>query len=330
MRFIQNIKSKARKYQRRLVLPEGTELRTVHAARKIAGENLAGSITLLGQTKEIKKIAICEKIDISSLHITDPERSENKEQYGEELFSLRKHKGMTRDEASKLILHPLYWSAMMIRHGEADAMVAGAENSTADVLKAALHVIQIHPGKKLASSFLIVYLPGTDWGVQGHLIFSDCAIVPDPDSEQLAEIAMASADSFIKFMDAEPIIALLSFSTKGSAVHRETKKVINAYNIVKEKRPDLKIDGELQVDSALIPEVAERKAPGSEVAGKANILIFPDLSSANIGYKLVQRLAGAEVYGPHLQGFNGAVSDLSRGCSIDDIVNVSALTLADH
>ncbi len=327
MNFIEEMQKRAKENPRKLVLPEGTEPRTIKAARILTDEKLAASVTLLGKEEEIKKVADAQGVNLDGIEIVNPENSTLIDEFAKEYYELRKHKGVTEEEAREKIVEVLNWGAMMVRKGIADAMVAGAENATANVLRAALTIIKTKPGTKVASSCFVMYLPDTDWGVEGHLIFSDCATVPDPTAEQLAEIAIAAADSCKTFLHAEPKVALLSFSTKGSAKHPLVEKVQKATEIVKEKSPDLLADGELQADAALIAKVGEKKAPGSKVAGKANVLVFPDLNSGNIGYKLVQRLAGAEAFGPFLQGFAKPVSDLSRGCSVSDIVNTSAVTL---
>ena len=242
-------------------------------------------------------------------------------------MELRKHKGVTRQQAEEAMNNPLNWGAMMVHTGAAHAMVAGADNSTANVLRAALTVIRTAPGIKVASSCFVMKMTDPKWGIDGHMIFSDCATVPNPDPDQLSEIAIAAADSCKVFLQAEPLVALLSFSTKGSASDPMVDKVVKAVELVRSKRPDLMVDGEMQLDAAIVPVVAQKKAPGSPVAGKANVIVFPDLNSGNIGYKLVERFSGAKTYGPFLQGFRKPVSDLSRGCSIADVVNTSAVTL---
>lgn len=328
MTFSEKMKAKAKSMQKRLVLPEGTEERTIQAASLIMEEGLASEVVLLGPEQEIRDAAAKADISLDKACIIDPAGSHRIEAYAQEYFDLRKHKGMSLEAAREKIISPLNWGAMMVRLGDSDAMVAGAENSTGNVLVAAFTIIKTKPGTSYASSCFVMITDRKEFGAQGSFIFADCATIPDPTAEQLAEIAIASSDSCRVFLETEPATALLSFSTKGSASHPNVDKVTKALGIAQEKRPDIMMDGELQLDAAVVEGVGSKKAPGSQVAGKANVLIFPDLQSGNIGYKLVQRLAGAEAFGPVLQGFAKPVSDLSRGCSVDDIVVTSAMTLA--
>lgn len=328
MDFVNDMKAKARSLQKKLVLPEGTEPRTIKAARLIVDDKLASSVTLLGKESDIDALAEREGVSLHGINIVNPHLSEKLGSYAGEYYELRRHKGMTREQAEKEIAGSLRWGAMMVRLGEADAMVAGAENTTGDVLRAGLAIIGTVKGLKTASSCFVMTGLDSSWGRDGSLIFSDCAVIPDPSSEQLADITESAAQSCREFLGAEPVAALLSFSTKGSAKHDNVAKVQNAVEILKSRNPSFVFDGELQADAALVPSVTEKKAPGSPVTGKVNTLIFPDLGAGNIGYKLVQRLAGAGAFGPFLQGFAKPVSDLSRGASVDDIVVTCAVTLS--
>lgn len=329
MDFVKVMQAKAKSLQKKLVLPEGTEPRTVKAAKIIVDEELAASVTLLGKESEVKKVAELEGVSLEGVNIVNPATSSLLDRYAKEYYELRKHKGMTPEQAKIDMANPLRWGAMMVRLGAADALVAGAESTTADVLRAGLAIIGTIPGTKTASSCFVMQTPDSSWGVDGSMIFSDCAVVPDPTAEQLAEIALSAAQSCREFLDAEPAVALLSFSTKGSGGdHPDVKKVQEAFAMVKAKAPALLVDGELQADAALVPSVTEKKSPGSPIKGKVNTLVFPDLGSGNIGYKLVQRIGKTEAFGPFLQGFAKPVSDLSRGASVEDIVVTSAVTLS--
>ncbi|MCL2127717.1 MAG: phosphate acetyltransferase [Treponema sp.] len=328
MDFVNIMKNKASSMHNELVLPEGTEPRTVKAARIIIDEKLAGSVTLLGRVTDIQKIAEKDGIDLNGINIINPGSHANLNQYAHEYYELRKHKGMTEEQARNDITDPLRWGAMMVHLGHADASVAGAENTTGNVLRAGLSIVGIKPGLKIASSCFVISGLESKWGVDGTMIFSDCAVIPDPDAEQLADIAESAAHSCREFLGADPVVALMSFSTKGSAAHAVVTKVQTAVETLKKRNVDFVFDGELQADAALVPSVTDQKAPGSPVRGRVNTLVFPDLGSGNIGYKILQRLGNAEAYGPFLQGFAKPISDLSRGASVDDIVTTCAVTLS--
>ncbi|MDR1174893.1 MAG: phosphate acetyltransferase [Treponema sp.] len=328
MDFVKDMRAKARSMQKRLVLPEGTEPRTVKAARILADESLAASVVLLGKESEIEAIAEQQGVHLEGIAIINPHIDKELDAYAHEYFELRKHKGMTEEQAKIDITDPLRWGSMMVRMGAADVSVAGAENTTGDVLRSGLAIIGTVPGLKTASSCFVMQTADPAWGKEGNLIFSDCAVIPDPTAEQLADIAESAAQSCREFLGVEPVVALMSFSTKGSAKHDDVTKVQTAVEILKGRKPNFVFDGELQADAALVPSVTDKKAPGSPVKGRVNTLIFPDLGAGNIGYKLVQRLGKAEAFGPFLQGFAKPISDLSRGASVDDIVTTAAVTLS--
>ncbi|NLO08725.1 MAG: phosphate acetyltransferase [Clostridiales bacterium] len=324
MSFIDDIKLRAKGNKKTIILPETGDRRTLEAANIILSEGLA-KIILLGNQDEIKKGA--NGLDLSKATIIDPKNADKLEAYTELLFELRKNKGMTPEKARKLLTNqPLYFGVTMVKAGDADGMVAGAVYSTADVLRSALQVVKTAPGTKMVSAFFLMVVPNCEYGANGTFIFADSGLVQNPSAEELAEIAASSAKSFKLLVETEPVVGMLSHSTKGSASHPDVDKVIEATRIAKEAYPNIKLDGEFQLDAAIVPSVGASKAPGSDVAGKANVLVFPDLDAGNIGYKLAQRLAKAEAYGPITQGLDRPINDLSRGCSADDIVGVVAIT----
>ncbi|GMO47045.1 MAG: phosphate acetyltransferase [Termitinemataceae bacterium] len=341
MDFVKKMKEKAGKLQKKLVLAEGHEPRTIAAARKIVDEKLASEVVLVGAKAEIEGVAAKEGVKLDGVKIVDPATSTNLDKYAKVYFDMlhakeeaKKAKGqtvdkpITEDKAKKDITNFLRWGAMMVYLGDSDGMVAGALSATADVLRAGLQIIGTEKGSKTASSCFVMQVQDQKWGAEGALIFSDCAVLPDPSAEQMADIAASAAKSCRDLLDAEPYVALMSFSTKGSAAHDHVTKVQEATKILASRNPDFKFDGELQADAALVASVTKQKAPGSPIEGKVNTLVFPNLSAGNIGYKLVQRLGNASAFGPILQGFAKPISDLSRGCSVEDIVVTSAVTLA--
>lgn len=319
MEIIQKIREEASKRNKTIVFPEGFEERTLKAAEFLYKNKLVTPI-LLGNEAEIHTNAKSFGVDISGIQIMNPDKDPNIDQYANEYYELRKHKGMTLEKASEIIKNTLYYGAMLVRKGIADGAVAGAINTTGDVMRAAIQIVGLAPGiDVVSSSFLMVMKDGK------VLTFGDCAVIPDPTAQQLASIAISSANTHRMLVGEEPKVAMLSFSTKGSAKHPLVDKVVEATELVKSKKPDLLVDGELQFDAAYVESVGKRKAPDSLVAGQANVFIFPDLNAGNIGYKMVQRLAGAEAVGPVIQGLAKPYNDLSRGCSVDDIISVACI-----
>ena len=325
MSFIEEIKNRAKEDKKTIILPEAEDKRVLEAASKVIKQGFA-KVILLGDEEKIKEDSSKNKIDLDGVDIINPLTSDKKEEYKQKLYELRKNKGMTLEKADKIVRDPLYFGTMMVKLDDADGMVSGAVHTTGDLLRPGLQIIKTAPGVSVVSSFFIMMVPGSKYGENGMLLFSDCAVNPNPNYEQLAAIAIATADTARNLCKVEPRVAMLSFSTMGSADHELVEKVRKATELAKELRPDLLIDGELQLDAAIVESVAAQKAPNSKVAGKANVLIFPDLQSGNIGYKLVQRFAGAEAIGPMCQGFAKPINDLSRGCTSDDIVSVVMLT----
>ena len=325
MELLDQIKVRARQLQNRIVLAEGTEIRTLKAAEIIINEKLA-RVILLGNPDKIEEITFKEGINVSGAEIIDPSTDEKRQLYAEQMVEIRKGKGLTMEEALTSLNDPLVFGPMMIKAGDADGEIAGAINATGDVLRPALQYVKTLSGVSVVSGVFFMLFKDKSIGDNGVLVFADCAVMPDPDERQLAEIAITTARTAKAIAGIEPRIAMLSFSTKGSAKHQLVNKVVNATQIAREMDPTLLIDGEMQLDAALVEAVGQLKSPGSKVAGKANVLVFPGLESANIGYKLVQRLAGAEAIGPILQGMAAPINDLSRGCSVSDIVNMVAIT----
>ncbi|HHU70830.1 MAG TPA: phosphate acetyltransferase [Clostridiales bacterium] len=326
MGFIDEIKSRARENKKTIVLPESEDKRTLQAAEVALKEGLANLI-LVGDEEQIAKDSKSLGVDLTGATIVDPNKSEKLQSYIDLLVELRKAKGMTAEKAKELLTKDyLYYGVTMVKAGDADGMVAGASHSTADVLRPSLQILKTAPGTKLVSTFFLMVVPDCEYGENGKFVFGDCGLNQNPTPEELAAIAVSSAKSFNKLVNKEPIVAMLSHSSMGSAKHADVDKVVEATRIAKESDPQLKVDGELQLDAAIVPSIGSSKAPDSDVAGKANVLIFPDLDAGNIGYKLVQRLAKAEAYGPMTQGIAKPVNDLSRGCSIEDIIGVIAIT----
>lgn len=325
MSFIEKIKEKAKSNIKTIVLPEGEEIRTLKAAEIINKEKFA-KVVLIGNQEKIKEILTRENINIGDIQVIEPEKSEKKEEYANALYELRKAKGMTLEDAEKLVLDPVYYGMMMVKLEEADGLVSGAVHSTADTLRPALQIIKTAPGTKIVSTFVAIDVPNCEFGENGLFFFSDCGLNQNPNSEELAQIAISTAKSFETLVEAKPKVAMLSYSTMGSAKAEEVTKVQEATKMAKEEAPELMLDGEMQLDAAIVPAIGQSKAPESNVAGNANVLIFPELEAGNIGYKLVERLAKAEAYGPVCQGIAKPVNDLSRGCKAEDIVGVVAIT----
>ena len=324
MSFLETIKQRAKSNKKTIVLPETSDMRILKAAHIILEEEIS-EIILLGNKDKIMGNA--QELDLSKAQFIDPSEFEHMNSYVESLVDLRKNRGMTVEKAQELLLQePLYLGVMMVKEGLADGMVAGAANSTANVLRPSLQILKTAPGTKLVSSFFVMVVPNCELGEKGTFVFSDCGLVQNPNANELAAIAQSSATSFRELVDAEPLVAMLSHSSKGSASHGDVDKVVQATEIVQSEAPNLKVDGELQLDAAIVPELGKSKAPGSLVAGHANVLVFPDLDAGNIGYKLVQRLANADAYGPVTQGIAKPVNDLSRGCTVEEIVGVAAIT----
>ncbi len=327
MSFIEEIKNRAKEDKKTIILPEAEDKRVLEAASKVIKQGFA-KVILLGDEEKIKEDSSKNKIDLDGVDIINPLTSDKKEEYKQKLYELRKNKGMTLEQAEKLLKEPIYFGMMMLKDedSKADGLVSGAAHSTANTLRPALQILKTKPGTKLVSAFFVMCVPDCEYGENGTFIFGDSGLNQNPTADELSEIAISSSKSFEQLVRKEAKVAMLSYSTKGSAKSELTEKVIEATELVKEKETNLMVDGELQLDAAIVPEIAASKAPDSPLKGEANVLIFPDLDAGNIGYKLVQRLAKAEAYGPLCQGIAKPVNDLSRGCSADDIVGVVAIT----
>lgn len=317
LELLNEIKLRAAELKKTIILPESHDERVLKAA-EILKKNKTVSVITLGNDEIIRKDADKLNVDLQGIRIIDPMNSDKLSDFTNIFFNMRKHKGITIEQARETVVKDLFFGAMMVKEGLADGSVAGSTASTGDIMRAGIQCVGMPDGISIVSSFFLMLFPDKVFS------FADCAVVPDPDANQLADIAISTADNHRKLTDEEPYVAMLSFSTRGSAQHELIDKVINATKLVKEKRPDINVDGELQFDAAIIESIGLKKAPGSSVAGKANVLIFPDLNSGNIGYKIAQRLAGAEAIGPLVQGLKKPCFDLSRGCSVDDIVNTAS------
>ena len=325
MSFIDDIKNRAKQNIKTIILTESEDVRVLEAASKVTKEGFA-KIILIGNPDEANSLASSHNIDISGIEIIDPETSEKYDEYVNSFYELRKAKGITIDDAKKYMKDNMYFGTMMVKQGHADGLVSGACHSTANTLRPALQILKTAPGTKLVSAFFLMIVPNCEYGENGTFVFGDCGLVENPSADDLSEIAISSSKSFNKLTGKESKVAMLSYSTYGSAHSELTEKVVSATQLLKEKAPELMCDGELQLDAAIVPEIAKSKAPNGTLNGTANTLIFPDLNAGNIGYKLVQRFAKAEAYGPLCQGIAKPVNDLSRGCSADDIVGVVAIT----
>ena len=327
MSFIEEIKNRAKEDKKTIILPEAEDKRVLEAASKVIKQGFA-KVILLGDEEKIREDSSKNKLDLDGVDVIHPLTSDKKEEYKQKLYELRKNKGMTPEQAEELLKEPIYFGMMMLKdeNSKADGLVSGAAHSTANTLRPALQILKTKPGTKLVSAFFVMCVPDCEYGENGTFIFGDSGLNQNPTADELSEIAISSSKSFEQLVRKEAKVAMLSYSTKGSAKSELTEKVIEATELVKEKETNLMVDGELQLDAAIVPEIAASKAPDSPLKGEANVLIFPDLDAGNIGYKLVQRLAKAEAYGPLCQGIAKPVNDLSRGCSADDIVGVVAIT----